>query len=109
MHTHTHTHTHSCKSAFSAADAKSNGSATVCLESNTETDLQVTVTALEKTPVDAHTLLSSSPSPILLLSLGFPTGGCPIISILNHVIHVKPTPNFNRILVPQHLHTEMSA
>jgi len=35
---------------------ESNGTVTVCLESDieTETDLQVTVTASEKTPVDAE-------------------------------------------------------
>ena len=35
---------------------ESNGTVTVCLESDivTETDLQVTVTASEKTPVDAQ-------------------------------------------------------
>ena len=60
-HTHTHTHTHSPVVEVEFQQPmytvpESNGTATVCLESDieTKTDLQVTVTASEKTPVDAQ-------------------------------------------------------
>ena len=63
-HTHAHTHTHTVTLTVVEVEFQEpmytvlepNGTATVCLESDieTETDLQVTVTASEKTPVNAQ-------------------------------------------------------
>ena len=69
-HCHNHAHTHTLSQSFTHTLTvvevefqqpmytvpEPNGTATVCLESDigTKTDFQVTVTASEKTPVDAQ-------------------------------------------------------